>query len=121
MNAPLRTLAFAVALAVATPACAAPDATATREIDHLLSFVASSSCKFVRGGSEYDGRKAREHLERKLDYARSKLSTADQFVDNVATGSSLSGEAYKVRCGTRELTSQAWLRGELETYRRSGK
>jgi hypothetical protein len=37
------------------------------------------------------------------------LSTADQFVDRVATGSSMTGEAYKVRCGTRELTSKAWL------------
>jgi hypothetical protein len=117
----LRTLAAAVALAVATPAPAAPDAKAAREIDHLLAFVASSSCRFVRGGTEYDGRKAREHLERKLDYARSKLSTADQFVDNLATGSSMTGEAYKVRCGARELTSQAWLRTELDAFRKAGK
>jgi hypothetical protein len=33
----------------------------------------------------------------------------------------MSGEAYKVRCGSRELTSQAWLRGELEKYRKTAK
>ena len=117
----LRTLILLAALAAAPHAAAAPDAKAKREIDHLLSFVESSDCKFVRGGEAHDGKKAREHLERKLDYARSKLATADQFIDNIATGSSMSGEAYKVRCGSQELTSRAWLRGELDKYRKTAK
>ena len=86
-----------------------------------LAFVAASDCRFIRSGDEYDGKSAREHLERKFGYARSMLSTADQFIDHIATGSSLTGEAYKVRCGTREITSKAWLRGELDAYRKSGK
>jgi hypothetical protein len=121
MNAKLRTLVVAAALAAPPYAAATPDAKASREIEHLLAFVAASECRFVRSGSEFDGKAAREHLKRKLDYARSMLSTADQFVDHVATGSSLTGEAYKVRCGARELTSQAWLRGELDAYRKSAK
>ena len=121
MSAPLRMLAAAVAIAAALPALAAPDAKAAREIDHLLAFVAASDCRFVRGGTEYDGRSARDHLQRKLDYAKSMLSTADQFVDNVATGSSMTGDAYKVRCGGRELTSKAWLRTELDRFRKAGK
>lgn len=124
MRSPIRTVAALAALAallVATHAAATPDAKATREIDHLLAFVAASDCRFLRSGAEYDGKAARAHLERKLDVARSMLSTADQFVDHVATGSSLSGEAYKVRCGSRELTSRAWLRGELDDYRKTGR
>jgi hypothetical protein len=117
----VRTLAALGALVVATHAAATPDAKAAREIDHLLAFVAASECRFLRSGTEYDGQAARAHLERKLDVARSMLTTAEQFVDHVATGSSLSGEAYKVRCGTRELTSRAWLRGELDSYRKTGK
>jgi len=117
----VRTFAALAALVVATHAAATPDAKASREIDHLLAFVAASDCRFLRSGAEYDGKAARAHLERKRAGARSMLSTADQFVDHVATGSSLSGEAYKVRCGTRELTSRAWLRGELEAYRKTGK
>ena len=120
MNTLFRTILAAVALAVTAPVGAAPDAKATREIDHLLAFVAASECKFLRAGSEYDGKAARDHLARKLDYARSRLATADQFVEHVATGSSMTGEAYKVRCGARELTSKAWLRGELDAFRKTG-
>ena len=45
-------LAIAAMLLLAAPAQAAPDARAQREIDHLLAFVASSECRFVRGGEE---------------------------------------------------------------------
>lgn len=121
MTAAMRTLLAAAALAASAAVVAAPDAKGTREIDHLLAFVAASDCRFVRGGTEYDGKAARDHLQRKLDYAKSMLSTADQFIDHVATGSSMTGEAYKVRCGARELTSKAWLRGELDAFRKSAR
>ena len=121
MIASLRT-GFAVLAFVAAPgALAAPDATASREIDHLLAFVAASPCRFVRSGTEHPGPEARDHLQRKLGVARSMLSTADQFIDHVATGSSMTGEAYKVRCGSRELTSKEWLRVELDQYRKAAK
>ena len=106
---------------VPVSALAAPDARASREIDHLLVFVAASPCKFVRGGTEYDGKAARDHLAMKLDFARSMIDSADAFVDKLASASSTTGVAYKVRCGTRELTSQAWLRTELDDFRRTGK
>ena len=119
MTAPLRTALALLAFVAGSSALAAPDAAATREIDHLLAFVAASECRFVRAGTEHPGPEARDHLLRKLEVARPLLGTADQFVDHVATGSSLTGETYRVRCGTRELTSKAWLRAELERYRRS--
>lgn len=116
----LRVLRAAAVLAVllAAPARAAPDAHAQREIDHLLAFVASSACRFVRGGVEHDAREARDHLARKLDVARPLIGSADAFVDHVASGSSLTGEPYRVRCGDRESTAKAWLAGELARYRR---
>jgi len=52
---------------------------------------------FIRNGTEYDGAKAAEHLRRKLDYAGDKIRTADQFIDTLATGSSMSGKPYKIR------------------------
>ena len=114
--------ALVLALAAAAPlANAAPDANASREIDHLLAFVAATDCRFVRNGTEASGKDAREHLMRKLEVARPKLATADQFIDHVATGSSMSGQPYKVRCGTRELTTNAWLHGELGRYRKAPK
>lgn len=117
----LRILLAAAALAAlfAAPARAAPDARAQREIDHLLAFVASSECRFVRGGVEHDARDARDHLARKLDVARPLIGSADAFVDHVASGSSLTGEPYRVRCGERESTAKAWLAGELARHRRA--
>lgn len=117
------TLAVAACVACVAPGLsrATPDAKAQGEIDHLLAFVAASPCRFVRGGTEYDGKAARDHLARKLDAVRSRLATADQFVGRVASSSSLSGEAYLVRCGTRELTARAWLDDELARFRRGGK
>ena len=52
---------------------------------------------FIRNGSEYDAAKAADHLRRKLDYAGKKIQTADQFIDKLATGSSMSGKPYKIR------------------------
>ena len=114
-------LAALAACALPSAALATPDAKAQAEIDRLLAFVASSPCRFVRSGTEYGGLEARDHLARKFDVARPMLSTADQFVDYVATGSSITGEAYKVRCGTRETTSKAWLADELARLRRAAR
>jgi hypothetical protein len=52
---------------------------------------------FIRNGVEYDGAKAAEHLRRKLGYAGSKVKTAEQFIDLLATGSSMSGKPYRIR------------------------
>lgn len=114
-------LAALAAFGLSCASLATPDEKAQAEIDRLLAFVASSPCRFVRGGTEYEGREARDHLARKLDVARPMLSTADQFIDYVATGSSMTGQPYKVRCGTRELTSREWLRAELERHRSATK
>jgi hypothetical protein len=121
MNAMLRTFLALGALAVARSALATPDAVASREIDHLLAFVAASDCRFVRSGTEAPGPEARDHLVRKLGVARPLISTADQFIDYVGTGSSMTGQPYKVRCGSRELTSREWLRAELERHRSATK
>jgi len=111
--------AAALAAMLAAPAESAPDANAQREIDHLLAFVAASECRFVRGGVEHVAREARDHLALKLDVARPLIGSADAFVDRVASGSSLTGEPYRVRCGDGESTAKAWLAGELARHRRA--
>jgi len=99
---------------------ATPDAKAQGEIDHLLAYVASSGCRFVRGGVEHDAREARDHLALKLDVARPLLGSADALVERVASASSLTGEPYRVRCDGRETAAKAWLADELARYRRAG-
>ncbi|MFO1284556.1 MAG: DUF5329 family protein [Burkholderiales bacterium] len=108
------------ALCAAAPfAAAAPDAAAEREIAALLSFVATSPCRFVRGGIEYPGAEARDHLARKFESARALIRSADAFVDHVASASSVTGEPYRVRCDARESPARDWLRAELARIRRS--
>ena len=52
---------------------------------------------FIRNGTEYDAAKAASHLRRKLDYAGDRIQTANQFIDQLATGSSMTGKPYKIR------------------------
>ena len=108
----------AACLAVfALPAHADPDAAAQVEIDHLLAFVAASPCIFVRNGADYPATQARDHLAGKLRFAKGRIATAEDFIRYLGTGSSMSGEPYKVRCGTTESTSALWLSTELTRYR----
>jgi hypothetical protein len=116
----LAAAAFAVALGVAlagAPATATPDARGEREIAHLLDFVAASGCRFVRAGTEYDSRAARDHLAGKYGQVRSRVDSAEQFIVYVASTSSITGGAYLVRCEGRESTSRLWLEVELKRYR----
>ena len=104
-------------LAFAHAAAASSDAPAKDEIDHLLNFVAASSCTFVRNGTEYPSDKAREHLATKYQFAGSRISTAEEFIRYLATQSSMSGELYHVKCGKADALSGVWLTNELKRYR----
>jgi uncharacterized protein DUF5329 len=92
------------------------------EVDYLLQRIEASGCSFYRNGSWYDGARAKTHLRTKYDYlvARNLIRTAEDFIDRAATKSSLSGQLYKIRCGTApELESGKWLREVLARYRAS--
>jgi hypothetical protein len=110
---------LAVALGVARPAAATPDAVAQAEIDHLLEYVGKSTCTFVRNGSPGTGEAARKHLETKYQFAKSRISTAEEFIKNLATSSSMSGEPYKIICDKKERPAGAWLADELARYRKT--
>jgi hypothetical protein len=116
---PLLAAATAATFALSHVAVASTEAPANDEIDHLLQYVAASSCTFVRNGSEYSAEKAREHLQDKYRFAGSRISTADDFIRYLATKSSLSGEAYHVKCGSVDALSGEWLNAELERYRKT--
>jgi hypothetical protein len=106
-----------VGLSATSPAHATLDASAQAEIEQLLTFVEKSGCTFIRGGDEADGTKARQHLAMKYDFAKSKLSTADQFVREIGTRSSMTGQPYKVRCAGAVRESGPWLQEELVRVR----
>ncbi|MCP5090845.1 MAG: DUF5329 domain-containing protein, partial [Gammaproteobacteria bacterium] len=73
-----------------------------REIDHLLNTVASSDCVFIRNGKEHGPQAAKEHLSLKRRRGKRFFSSADEFVENLASSSSWSGKPYFIRCGQEE-------------------
>jgi hypothetical protein len=110
--------AASCAFASASVASASPQDKAKDEIEHLLQFVAASSCTFVRNGTEYPATQARDHLETKYRFVGGRITSAEDFIKYLATGSSMSGEPYHVRCGQTDALSGAWLTAELDRYRR---
>jgi hypothetical protein len=93
---------------------------AIKEITLLLERIEVSNCAFMRNGSWYTPAEARKHLQRKLDYMveRKMLGSAEQFITDTASASSLTGRTYMVRCGSGEpMQSAAWLNGELRRIR----
>jgi hypothetical protein len=95
-------------------------APARAEVDALLSRLQASGCEFNRNGSWYAGADAKAHLLKKLDYLEGKdlAKTAEQFIERGASGSSVSGKPYLVRCaGKAPVESGKWLTAELQQVR----
>lgn len=113
--------AFLVALLLASPVLAAPTAPAVRaEIDQLLGRLETSGCQFQRNGSWYPAAEAKTHLLRKLEYFddRSGVASTEQFIALVASGSSVSGKPYLVKCTSAEaVESEKWLTSQLREMR----
>jgi hypothetical protein len=74
-----------------------------------------SKLRFIRNGEEFTGKEAREHMQKKLDYAGSKIKTVNDFIDQIATKSYLTGNMYYVKLpnGTK-VESAKWLRETLK-------
>ena len=115
-------LALLVATAPALAADERPAPTpAAAEINHLLDYLSQSRCQFERNGRWHGAREARGHIERKLRHVRksSKDPSAEVFIQHAATGSSITGKPYQVRCpGDPVVASADWFRAELQRFRR---
>nr|WP_199043758.1 DUF5329 domain-containing protein [Dyella sp. ASV24] len=116
------TLLACTSLSWALPARAESNDASQQEIAALLSFVAHSSCTFVRNGTAYPAAQAESHLEDKLHYlqGKGKVHSAEDFIQLAATESSMSGKPYLVRCDSKERPSADWLNEELQRLRHAG-
>jgi len=105
----------------AITANAAPLSPAAKaEIDALLVRLMTSGCEFNRNGNWYTAAQAQSHLSQKLKYFedRGMVQTTEQFIEMAASGSSMSGQPYMVRCGTSApVQSSHWLRSQLKDLR----
>ena len=86
----------------------------------MLVRLVASGCEFNRNGSWYTAVEAKSHLLQKLKYFedRGMVQTTEQFIEMAASGSSMSGQPYLVRCGNNPpVQSGQWLRSELNDLR----
>ena len=121
----LHTSPQVLTLVAACVLCAAAQANdmsaaARKEIDQLLLRVGNSGCEFFRSGTWHNAADAQTHLDRKLRYmvTRGMVSTPEDFIAKGATGSSLTGEAYSIRCRNgASQPSATWLDAELRAMR----
>ena len=116
-----RLLVSLLTCCIAIAAIAAPLSPAARaEIDALLARLVASGCEFNRNGTWYTAAEAESHLLQKLKYFedRGMVQTTEQFIEKAASGSSMSGQPYLVRCGNNPpVQSGQWLRSELNELR----
>jgi hypothetical protein len=67
-------------------------------IEYLLNVVASlQDAQFIRNGKTYDSKAAVAHLRTKLRAAGSRVQTAEDFIRDCASESSISGKPYEIR------------------------
>jgi hypothetical protein len=102
------------------PARAESPANVQKEVDFLLGYIGRSGCEFYRNGIWHDAKTAQAHLRDKYAYlaARNRINTTEDFIEKAGTKSSVSGQAYEVRCkGRPTVTSSQWLREKLARFR----
>lgn len=111
-----RRVALLAALALAAgPGRAAISAVEAARIERLLQFVESQQqAKFIRNGIAYSGKDAAMFLRAKYDKMGAHVTTAAQFIDQIASRSSTSGQDYLIRLADgRTVTAARFLGDEL--------
>lgn len=101
--------------AFALAAQAAPSEAERARIERLIAYVgAGKDLKFVRNGSAYSPADAAKFLRGKFDKMGEHVTTAQQFIDEIASRSSTTGQAYLIRFADgRSLPAAQFLGDEL--------
>jgi hypothetical protein len=86
----------------------ARDAREQQRIDYLINSLGSlKGSVFIRNGTEHDAQAARDHLQKKLNYAGERVKTAEQFVKYCASESSFTHQPYKIRFADGKVVDTA--------------
>ena len=111
-------VAFALLVCLLPPGARADEAPA--EIEYLLSTIGSSECTFIRNGERHDAQDAEAHLRLKYRRGKRYAPTSDQFIERLASKSSLSKKPYYIECESEErMAFGQWLMQRLNEYRAS--
>ena len=113
----MRPFALFVAFALLLPAASFAD-DAEVEIEYLINTVGESDCTFIRNGSRHNAEDAASHMRLKYRRGKRYATTAELFIERLASKSSWTGEAYAIECPDSEaVPSGEWLTARLHEYR----
>jgi len=89
-----------------------------KKIDFLISSVENlKGVKFIRNGSEHDGKEAAKHLRLKLEKAGNNVRTVDDFIRLCASKSYITGKPYMIKFPDGKIiSSEKYLREKLTAY-----
>jgi hypothetical protein len=95
--------------------------TEAEKIERLIAAVELlTDAKFVRNGSEHSAEEAAKHLRQKLGAGGDKITTAELFIEHIASKSSFSGKPYEIRFADgRTMPAGDFFRAELEKLEKS--
>jgi hypothetical protein len=99
------------------PAQSAVSAEPEEEIEFLLQAIGQSGCGFNRNGKEHSPKDAEKHLRMKYNRTKSRIKTADAFIERLASESSWTGRPYQIQCADQSEDSRQWLNRELDQHR----
>ena len=100
-----------IALLAALPAYAKLNGHEEARISAMLDALAQQKeLVFVRNGEAHNCDEAVSHLRLKLKNTRNRIDTAEQFIDKVASSSSITGKPYIVQIpGKTDENAQPYL------------
>ena len=112
-----RRAVLAIALTAAIAGVhAAPSPAEQARIERLIAYVESqTNIRFVRNGSAYSSADAAKFLRGKYKKMGEHVTTAQQFIEQIASKSSTTGEAYLIRFADgRQVPAARFLGDELQ-------
>ena len=117
----LTIVATALALSVCSTALRAADLPRAEEkqIEALIAAIERmADATFIRNGRSYGAAAAAEFLRRKWRQRAAEVGSADDFIEQVASFSSTTGQPYLIRFSDgRETPCVIFLRTELSSLR----
>ena len=111
-----RTFLMGAAAFAALGARAAPPAHELSRIEKLIRFVeGQKDMKFIRNGTEYTCAEAAQFLRGKMEAMGGEVATARDFIERIASKSSMSGRPYQVKFADgKTMLAAQFLADELK-------
>ena len=94
--------------------------TPKQEIDALIGAMQKlDGAVFIRNGAEHTALEASDHLRSKLKASGGRVHTAEDFIEGIASKSSMTGNPYSIRLRDgKTVDAGDWFRARLAGLRR---